>query len=1231
MREILASLCLIVVVTTGGPLHAQSGSLSDVLDGLFSAKATDSVENTDLRYRFDLPDGYQTLDSDKLIPGAEFAAIRSQPNAVFAVFADYLGDQVSLEDFYQINISTFEAYFSQGEKHGSMKRQEAQPLELHGVAGLRWRFDVRVSGKPYQYISTVVVKNGFGYQIVGWTTIDAEIDLGQESDLFSQGFSILSEGSKPESGGRALLSNHLSLRYGYRLRARSHDWYPWTDVDDKVPNADIAALSDRGAGMVVVPVCWDKDRAPHHDALKSILLQEIGSDYDDDFISEEAVVSKNSYSGAELRGQRVIDSDDFFYKVWVTKAGTCANMLAVWVVDKPKQLDGLADPLWRGLTILGAPAPVADDEDSAARNASLINRLGLYYYNSRSYRKAFEYFSDAYDQAPRATFFTNALQALTDIEAYEEAYQWGKPNFANHENPEVQTWYAWLLSMNNQSEKAIIVYKSVFESGFRDDHDFELYLKLLAAEDSWAEFDEAYASYSKEPVSESVQRTLAKLLSTRGEHERAISILDGLEKPNRFDADLTYARIEVLNSLGKREQVLALAKQLIQKGFESAQAYYYKGHAEYGLGRFQDAKRSMLTALDFAPRNQTIKEYLRDISAALGDGDNTALLSKIEPVTLIEPFRETFHQPDLDGGHEGFDSYFVHRIRGFAYEKGKPMTTTHYRHIKILNEAGVERFGTLEMDFNPTYEKLFVNELSVLDEKGEVVGQGEPDSYYVVDKESVLASYDKTAHFPVPNVRPGHTIRAIISIQDRGPSDEFPVEQIFLSTDRPVELSALFVVGASAHEVKYETSQGLAATEVTNGFYWQRSNPTVYQWEPMLPEYEEILDWVQLGSVGRDWQEVGQAYLADIAEKLDYERVSKRANSLVKGVSDRERQIEILSHYVQREINYKALEFGKRAIIPKTARETMRDRYGDCKDHATLLYALLRSVGVEANLALVNSRSEVNPNLPNLDQFNHMIVHVLQENGELFIDATDKDSNLTRIPPRGLGSQYALVLNQSPELVAMPDYPADSNLLKIERQISLSENAPMRVTEFATFSGYLAADLRGQIRGIESSQLKERLQSWLSDQYKDAELEEYFVENVFDPDSDLSLELVYTMPNSSELWGETPIFLEREYLEQQRFSDKRFPFRRRYPFKLDSSTRLTGDSNGVQVSNDGLSAEGENQFATWRRSAAAKVDGLELTFSYQAGKGQYEADRYVEYHSFHRQLLKGIPLKFALE
>jgi hypothetical protein len=87
---------------------------------------------------------------------------------------------------------------------------------------------------------------------------------------------------------------------------------------------------------------------------------------------------------------------------------------------------------------------------------------------------------------------------------------------------------------------------------------------------------------------------------------------------------------------------------------------------------------------------------------------------------------------------------------------------------------------------------------------------------------------------------------------------------------------------------------------------------------------------------------------------------------------------------VQKELHYEAIEFGRRAYVPKTARETLRDRYGDCKDHAVLLVSMLNAVGVPAELALVNINQRVLPELPNIDQFDHMIVSVPVDGDRLY-------------------------------------------------------------------------------------------------------------------------------------------------------------------------------------------------------------------------------------------------------
>ena len=1239
MSRALAGLIAGTLICFQTTAWGQSTSLSDVLDGLFSINTSDQIENPELNYRLEIPEHYRSINASKLIPGADFAAVRDEPNAAFAVIVEKIPQNLGLTDYQQLAVASVKAYFESSEKNGALKEQSVNELNLLGAKATRWHFDIHVAGQPYHYVSTVFVHNGVGYQVLGWSRSESNVDMEAEATTFIDGFSFLDQDRVADVDDRRDVSGYLSLSYGYRMRARSDGWFQWMDVDDSVSGTDLAVLSNKGAGMVLLPMCWDEDRVPHDEAIKTVLIEEIGAEYDESFITSEKQVSKNGYPGFLIRGERSIDSDPFHYKVWITKVERCSLMLAVWVVDKPKLLDKLADPFWQGLAVFGGPGFQLgpQDESETAGNAMLVNRLGLHYHHARSYRKAFQYFEDAYGLVQKDTYFTNALQALNNLHSYDEAYAWGKPHFEKHTGNEAKTWHAWLLSQNERKEKAIQVYDSVFSSGFRSDGDFETYVELLAEAEDWKDFDRVYESYSSEPISPALQRTIATLLASRGEHERSLKILDSLEVPNRYDADLSFARIEVLKGLKRWDEVLVLSQELIDKGYDSAQSYYYKGDAQYNLGKYREAKQSMVAALEYAPRNANLKSYLRDISVVLGDGDNVSLLSKVQPVPLIKPFKDAFSNPVVAGEQEGYDSYYLTRVRGFSFTQGEPMTTTHYRQIKVLNKAGVERFGSLEMDFNPNYEKLYVNELSVLDETGEVVASGDPDSYYVVDKESALASFDQTAHFPVPNLRPGYTIRAVISIADRAGANEFPVERVYLSTDRPIGTAGVYVVGESIGEIDHNHSGGLSMQQSGDSVYWKKNDPVVYQWEPMLPDYEHILEWVQLGSVAETWGEVGKDYLDDINDKLDFERVANRARSLVKDETDTRRKIEILSAYVQREIHYKALEFGRRAIIPKTARETMRDRYGDCKDHATLLYALLQAIDIDASLALVNSTEAVNPGLPNLDQFNHMVVHVQLDDRELYIDTTDKDSNLTKIPPRGLGGTFALVLSEQPDLLQIPDYPVNSNLLQIERQVRVAEGAPVVVTEYATFSGYLASNLRGQFREIESAQLKERLQGWLADQYKDAELTDFFVDNVFDPSSDLTLELVYTMPGDLEdERGETPIFLEREFLEQQRFSDKKFPFERHYPFRLESETKILAD--GVIGFPEGtLKAEGDTKYANWlqalvvKRELKVKKEGTAVRFSYQADRGQYASDGYMDYEKFHRKLLKGIPIKYTLK
>ena len=81
---------------------------------------------------------------------------------------------------------------------------------------------------------------------------------------------------------------------------------------------------------------------------------------------------------------------------------------------------------------------------------------------------------------------------------------------------------------------------------------------------------------------------------------------------------------------------------------------------------------------------------------------------------------------------------------------------------------------------------------------------------------------------------------------------------------------------------------------------------------------------------------------------------------------------------LHKEVRYTGLEFGEAALQPQTATEVLKRHYGDCKDKAAMLVAMLRAEGIDADMALVDSGPGVDltPELPGMNQFDHAIVYL---------------------------------------------------------------------------------------------------------------------------------------------------------------------------------------------------------------------------------------------------------------
>ena len=119
------------------------------------------------------------------------------------------------------------------------------------------------------------------------------------------------------------------------------------------------------------------------------------------------------------------------------------------------------------------------------------------------------------------------------------------------------------------------------------------------------------------------------------------------------------------------------------------------------------------------------------------------------------------------------------------------------------------------------------------------------------------------------------------------------------------------------------------------------------------------------------------------------------------------------------------------------------------------------------------------PNLPSLDQFNHMVVFVpgssLKDDdnavGGLVVDCTNKYADPLLFPPSELTGKQVLVLDPvRPRLVEIPPLPVDAGKLKTERTITIRADGARGdalvadVHEELTFGPYLAPKVRGYLK-----------------------------------------------------------------------------------------------------------------------------------------------------------------------
>ena len=188
--------------------------------------------------------------------------------------------------------------------------------------------------------------------------------------------------------------------------------------------------------------------------------------------------------------------------------------------------------------------------------------------------------------------------------------------------------------------------------------------------------------------------------------------------------------------------------------------------------------------------------------------------------------------------------------------------------------------------------------------------------------------------------------------------------------------------------------------------------------EPGQVDYEDFAPVVQFSNYQ------GYADLAKVTYGLFEPKtkvtpnVQKLADALTQDAKTPRQKAQKLYDWVSKNIRYVGIDVGASGFEPHSADEILEHGYGDCKDHAVILEALLMAVGVSSSPVLINTAESYElPYLAGKYYFNHVITFVPAF--DLYLDSTAQFSEFGTLPPDDMGKPTLIA--QTGEVGATPN------------------------------------------------------------------------------------------------------------------------------------------------------------------------------------------------------------------
>jgi tetratricopeptide (TPR) repeat protein/transglutaminase-like putative cysteine protease len=642
------------------------------------------------------------------------------------------------------------------------------------------------------------------------------------------------------------------------------------------------------------------------------------------------------------------------------------------------------------------------------------------------------------------------------------------------------------------------------------------------------------AFLSARPGEGSSLALLAELLADQGQVDGAVDALRRALRLSPTDNGLRLRLAELLASNGRVDEGVVLFQQAEALCPDEPEVYERKGRSLLYAGRKDAALEAFERSLVLRPQNPGLKEAVRALRGGDAGAAGPSLALDVRPL-----IREA--DSYAEDAVTLVDNTYV------RVQQSGLSSRFHQMAVKVFTRRGADAFRSFPITYSPSREEVRILRARITKPDGSLVESfgdtnrslNEPWSGMYYDAQAKMLSF--------PGLAPGDLLEIQYRLEDTASDNllsDYWGDLAYVQGITP-KLRWQFVVDMPAGRSLYWNEKtlppGVSAKHenAPDGrvlYRFEEARVSRVTPEPGMPGWSEVATTLHV-STYRSWDDVGRYYWSLIRDQLVPDDSVRRAvEAALKGVDRKDTRavVRTLYEYVVKNTRYVALEFGIHGYKPYRVDRVLARRFGDCKDKAALLYAMLGVAGVDSRIVLLRMRQlgNIAPEPASLAVFNHAIVWV--PSLDWYLDGTAEFHGATELPPSDRRASILVIESGGrSRFTVTPEARAEDNVTDVELELALRPGGGAEVKGESRVRGSAAPEYR---RSYQSAATRRSAfeQGW-AQTFPGLSVDKVSISDPTRLDQDVALDYQLNIPRYAEVGGDTlrffPFGSRRGYLE----------------------------------------------------------------------------------------------------